>query len=310
VTVLLDSFAELDKLERQAAKFNVRVRAGIRVTTVESGIWRKFGIPLDQLAAFFTRARSCRYVHLCGIQFHLSWNLNARAHVRFITRLGGVLREFKPRRRERIEFIDIGGGYWPSQGEWLQAEATPLGKLRQALGRPTDTDHRHYRLPAASITEFAEQIAAALQQHLPGGMNYTIYAEPGRWLCHDAMHILLRVLDRKSESLVITDGGINAVGWERYEHDYFPVINLSRPGLEERECLVAGSLCTPHDIWGYNYFGDDIQPGDVLLVPFQGAYTYSLKQEFIKPLPRSVELASAAAEVLPQDALVAGTGEV
>ena len=58
----------------------------------------------------------------------------------------------------------------------------------------------------------------------------------------------------------------------------------------ERQCLVAGSLCTPHDIWGYGYFGDGIQVGDVLLVPNQGAYTYSLRQEFIKPLPKSVEL--------------------
>ena len=62
--------------------------------------------------------------------------------------------------------------------------------------------------------------------------------------------------------------------------------------LRERQCLVAGSLCTPHNIWGYGCFGDDIQVGDVMLVPNQGAYTYSLRQEFIKPLPKSVELPS------------------
>ncbi|MFH1143386.1 MAG: hypothetical protein V1774_02440, partial [Candidatus Eisenbacteria bacterium] len=73
--------------------------------------------------------------------------------------------------------------------------------------------------------------------------------------------------------------------------DYFPVINLSRPGLNEHECLVAGSLCTPHDLWGYSYFGDGIEVGDILLIPNQGAYTYSLRQEFIKPLPRTVRLA-------------------
>jgi len=98
------------------------------------------------------------------------------------------------------------------------------------------------------------------------------------------MHILLTVVDKKAEDLVIVDGGTNIVGWERFETDYFPVINLSRPSLMERSSLIFGSLCTPHDVWGYGYFGDGIEPGDILMVPSQGAYTYSLRQSFIKPL--------------------------
>jgi diaminopimelate decarboxylase len=119
------------------------------------------------------------------------------------------------------------------------------------------------------------------------------YAEPGRWLCNDAMHILLTVVDKKSEDLVITDGGTNIIGWERFETDYFPVINLSRPSKSEHKCFILGSLCTPHDVWGYGYFGKGIEPGDLLLIPNQGAYTYSLRQEFIKPLPEVVALCSA-----------------
>ena len=94
--------------------------------------------------------------------------------------------------------------------------------------------------------------------------------------------------------MVITDAGTNAVGWERFEHAYFPVINLSRPGTKQHACHVMGSLCTPHDYWGYTYHGDGIEEGDVLLIPAQGAYTYSLRQRFIKPLP--------AVSVLSRDA--------
>jgi diaminopimelate decarboxylase len=104
------------------------------------------------------------------------------------------------------------------------------------------------------------------------------------------MHILLTVIDKKADDLVITDGGTNAVGWERFETDYFPVINLTRPGPNENPCMIAGSLCTPHDIWGYGYWGEGIEPGDALLVPSQGAYTYSLRQHFIKPVPAVVRL--------------------
>jgi diaminopimelate decarboxylase len=104
------------------------------------------------------------------------------------------------------------------------------------------------------------------------------------------MHLLITVIDKKADDLVITDAGTNAIGWERFETDYFPVINLSKPELTERACLVLGSLCTPHDVWGYAYYGRDIAPGDVLLIPTQGAYTYSLRQHFIKPLPKSAVL--------------------
>ena len=102
------------------------------------------------------------------------------------------------------------------------------------------------------------------------------------------MHLLLRVIDKKGTDLVITDGGTNAVGWERYESDYCPVLNLSQPAMEEKQCMILGSLCTPHDVWGYGYFGTGIEPGDILMIPDQGAYTYSLRQQFIKPVPEVV----------------------
>jgi len=114
--------------------------------------------------------------------------------------------------------------------------------------------------------------------------------EPGRWLCHDAVHMLVKVVDKKAENIVITDGGTNMVGWDRFETDFFPVMNLTRPSTEEHECAVYGSLCTPHDIWGYSYFGEGIENGDMLLIPTQGAYTFSLRQEFIKSVPKFVEL--------------------
>jgi diaminopimelate decarboxylase len=98
----------------------------------------------------------------------------------------------------------------------------------------------------------------------------------------------MTVVDKKAADLIITDAGTNAIGWERFEIDYFPVLNLTRPSMSERPCLILGSLCTPHDVWGYSYFGKKICEGDVLMIPCQGAYTYSLRQNFIKPEPEVV----------------------
>ena len=293
VTVLMDSFGELDRLENAAAELQTRIKAGVRLTSDDRGLWRKFGIPLSRLDSFMQKAAGCSHVLLGGLQFHTSWNLDPGQQVNFIARLGESLQNLAQNRRQLLKFIDIGGGYWPPQGEWLQWAGTSKGRLHQALLNPSSPSTEHYKLPASPITTFAAKIGTAILRHVAPYVDCRFYAEPGRWLCNDAVHILLTVVDKKSEDLVITDGGTNIIGWERFETDYFPVINLSRPSKSEHKCFILGSLCTPHDVWGYSYFGKDIEPGDLLLIPNQGAYTYSLRQEFIKPLPEVVSLGAS-----------------
>jgi diaminopimelate decarboxylase len=288
VTVLLDSFSELDRLEYAAGREESLVRAGVRITTQEKGLWRKFGIPLSELHSFTQKAQACPHINLCGLQFHTSWNLDSAAQTAFIHSLGKRLRGLEPAIRRRFRFLDIGGGYWPTMGEWLQPSGTNQHDSQQELEALQPLKHHH--MSAQPLSNFAHDISQALNHHIFPIMDCSIYAEPGRWLSNGAMHILLTVVDKKAPDVVVVDGGINLVGWERFETDYAPVINLSCPSTKEIACWIMGSLCTPHDLWGYSYFGQSIQPGDKLLVPDQGAYTYSLKQEFIKPIAPVVNI--------------------
>lgn len=290
VTVLMDSFGELHRLNHIAASMNRSIRAGVRLTTNPNGLWRKFGILPERLGAFCEEARMCGHVLFEGVQFHTSWNLSPSIQVDFIRHLGKILEKMDAERRARIRFIDIGGGYWPSSGEWLQATGATEGMSKTASGNPMTAPKDHYYRPAAPITVFAENIGAAIQTHIFPHLRCRICFEPGRWVCNDAMHLLMSVVDKKAPDLVITDAGTNTVGWERFETDYYPVLNLTRPELIETPCHVLGSLCTPHDVWGYAYWGGGIEVGDVLLIPTQGAYTYSLRQQFIKPLPSVASL--------------------
>ena len=290
VTVLLDSFTELQRLKQIAAEMGRPVRAGVRLTTQPGGLWRKFGIPLKDLVDLWDAFQSDRWVTLCGLQFHTSWNRAPQPQVDFLLELGCALAAAPGPLREAIRFVDVGGGYWPEEGEWLQAAGTAEGQIRVAQGEAVVEPLAHYALPSTPINAYASAIGEAVRTHLACIAPCRIFIEPGRWLCHDAMHLLLTVVDSKPPDLVITDAGTNAVGWERFETDYFPVVNLSRPSLQERPCLVLGSLCTPHDVWGYACFGEPPRIGDVLLIPNQGAYTYSLRQDFIKPLPEVVAL--------------------
>lgn len=285
-TILIDSFGELERLEKIAAEMGQKIRAGVRLTTMNNGLWHKFGILPETLPAFWEKASACRHIQLQGLQFHTSWNLSPTNQCTFIKALKMILCRMSPRFLEHLQFIDVGGGYWPETGEWLQEGGTKNGSIRKAWGEEVNAAHRYYRLPAAGLDVFAEDLGQLITAELlPLVKHCRICFEPGRWLCHDAMHLLLQVVDKKAEDLVITDAGTNAIGWERFESDYFPVLNLSRPALVEKPCHILGSLCTPHDVWGYAYWGEGIESGDILMIPTQGAYTYSLRQHFIKPLP-------------------------
>jgi diaminopimelate decarboxylase len=290
VVVLMDSWGELKRLEAIAAASRQRVRCGVRLTTDPVGLWRKFGIPLEALPDFWQAAEGCDHVEMAGIQFHTSWSLSPNAQIAFIEKLGKIMGIMPKNYASQIEFIDIGGGYWPEQGEWLHPRADSVTPFSKFFGSLRKTMTPHLYLAATPIESFAEQLGDAIHKHIFSVQPCRICIEPGRWLSHAAMHLIISVVDKKAPDLVITDAGTNAVGWERFESDYFPVVNLSRPSLVENPCHILGSLCTPHDVWGYFYFGESIDAGDILMIPTQGAYTYSLRQEFIKPLPKVVFL--------------------
>jgi len=191
-----------------------------------------------------------------------------------IRAMGRLLSTLPEAMLSQCEFIDIGGGYWPEQGEWLITKEPLVHTWNRSV--PIET--------------FARELSRAVREWIFPVVQCRICFEPGRWLCNDAAHILIRVVDKKEDDLVITDAGTNAVGWERFETDYFPVLNLTRPDMTERPCRILGALCTPHDVWGMAYYGEDIKEDDLLFIPTQGAYTYCLRQFFIKELPHVVAL--------------------
>ena len=199
VTVLLDSFGELRRLAAIADAQHRPMRCGVRLCAHPRGVWRKFGILVSELSDFWHEAEQLPCVRLVGLQFHTSWNLLPKPQMVFIEKLGKTLQKMPHGLKTNLEFVDVGGGYWPEQGEWLQAAGTPKGALLKALGEKVETT-AHYCLPAADIHVFARKIADAVHKHLFSVLTRPcrICFEPGRWLCHDAMHLLMTVIDKKN----------------------------------------------------------------------------------------------------------------
>lgn len=288
VTLHLDSFRELEKAGEKARALKTRIQAGVRIFTPLHGVWDKFGIPLHELRSFWDRAHEFPEIELQGIQCHMSWNESAEPYQKVLTRIAEELgSHFSPRDREGIRFIDFGGGFWPQNRDGVYSWATPQGEILKILGEHMGRSllEEGYTLsPSVPLSDYASGIAQAIATHLsPLVPACRYFSEPGRILCNNAMHVLLRVEDVKRPGMAILDGGYNIMGWEKLRNNYGPLVNLTHPSAHEVPFKMYGSLCQADDIWGHTCYAERIEEGDIIAAPFQGAYTYSLMNTFIKP---------------------------
>jgi diaminopimelate decarboxylase len=291
VVLLIDSAGELERvsgLVQNADLGGVPLRVGFRITARHHGTWGKFGVPVEQFGILFSKSLSVNGLDPQGIQFHTSWNMGPEAQVKMIESVGTCIRSLPGETMSRLKFLDIGGGYWPERGEWLNPQNTWQGRLVQVIDPDFQFKPGHSYHPAKPLGYFARKISRALRTQGKPLADLEILTEPGRWISTPAMHVLVRVIDKKETNVVIVDGGINLLGWERPLSEFIPLINLTRPSQREFMVRVFGPLCTPMDVWGTTLFGEGVEKGDILLVPDQGSYTYSLRQSFIKPIARVV----------------------
>ncbi|MCX6789658.1 MAG: hypothetical protein NTZ42_03575 [Candidatus Gribaldobacteria bacterium] len=262
VIVNIDSFGELTRLGELTNRSKTAVKAGVRIFIEEAhGKWNKFGIDLSDLRKFFKVAQKYQYLDLCGIQCHMSWNKNSQPYKKAIKAIGVYLRDnFSKKDLANLKFIDFGGGFLP--------------------------DNR-----LCQLEDYSSGIKMAIQKHLaPILKSVEYFTEPGRIINYASMHFLFTIADVKSKKIAIADAGTNAFGVDTGGFEYFPLINLTNPSSKEIPFEIHGSLCTPYDIWGHSCYASKIKEGDIILAPFQGAYTLTLAQNFIKPIPPVYEL--------------------
>lgn len=278
VRIHLDSFQELRNLGNLTNDLGVEVNVGVRINLPTFGLWTKYGIPLSGLKNFWEEAHKYPFIKLKGIHFHQSRNRTVLFYTDTIKKIAHYLKSnFSALERKEIKYIDIGGGY---ECDCCEGEIVRTG-----------SDWPEYKiLRTPTIEEYAKTIKDSIKEHLVPLIDAEYITEPGRYICNKAMHIVLRVSDVKNEEGCILNGGVNMVGWQRFEYEYFPLINITSPSGKERRCRMWGCLCTTWDIWGYFYYGRSLSLGDIIVVPYQGALTYSLAQTFINEIPNVYRL--------------------
>ena len=278
VRIHLDSFDELGILGELTNELKIKIDVGVRINLPSFGIWTKYGIPISSLKKFWKESEKYPLVKLNGIHFHQSRNRTTSFYTDTIKKLAEYLKiNFSPLQLTEIEHIDIGGGY-----EWTRSEGEIV---RNKSNWPT-----YKILEAPTIEEYAQTIEGAIKKYLEPIVQATYITEPGRYICNKAMHIVLKVGHIKNKDECVLNGGVNMIGWQRFEHEYFPLVNITSPDNKEQPCRMWGNLCTTWDIWGYYYYGKGLNVDDVIVVPYQGALSYSLAQSFINEIPSVYKL--------------------
>jgi len=160
---------------------------------------------------------------------------------------------------------------------------------------------RHYYHPAKPLDHFAREISAALRSRGKPLSELEIFMEPGRWLSSPAMHVLIKVTDKKKQPCDCGRRDQPArVGTASLRVHPPSQSHAPFPARVPREDLRQPVHAL--DIWGTSLFGEGVENGDVLLVPDQGSYTYCLRQSFIKPIARVVRFdGTTLSEAKPEE---------
>jgi hypothetical protein len=135
VVILMDSFGELERAGALAAEMDTTIRCGVRLTVNPTGLWRKFGIPLQDLPVIFGHRPPASPVTLTGLQFHTSWNLSPAPQVAFIGELGKGLAAMPAADRARLNLSISAAGTGRNRASGFRRQERE-GKQREALGQP------------------------------------------------------------------------------------------------------------------------------------------------------------------------------
>jgi diaminopimelate decarboxylase/aspartate kinase len=209
-----------------------------KVRTGGSG--SKFGLPLDQLAAFLHLAEA-HGVTVRGLHAHLGSGVLDAAHWGEVYVQLASLAE----RIGSVAFLNIGGG----------------------LGVPSHPGE--LRLDVAELDRVLREVKAAYPQ-------YQLWIEPGRYLVADAGVMLARATQQKGKGAfryLGIDTGMNSLIRPALYDAWHEIVNLTR--LDEPATAlyqVVGPICESGDVLGTDRRLPEAQEGDVILIAQAGAY--------------------------------------
>jgi diaminopimelate decarboxylase len=254
--IVLDSFDDLERLERVAAEPGRRQEVLLRVTPGVAGDTHhaistgqadsKFGFSIDAAREAIARLRASARLELVGLHFHIGSQLLELEPFRDAIQAISTLGEFP--------VYNIGGG---------------LGVAYSASQQP----------PA--VADYVEAVVDAAHQWL--GADKRLLLEPGRALVANSTVTLYTVqtVKRNVSTWVAVDGGMSDNLRPMLYGALYEAVIADRPlaaGTERYN--LAGKHCESGDVIARDLSLPDPVPGDVIATPVTGAYGYALANNY------------------------------
>lgn len=251
--IIVDNEHEIDRLERlltRPQRLLLRVIPGVDAVTHASqatgGDNSKFGLPMDQALRAIERMRAHPLMEFEGVHLHIgSQILGTEQFAEAVEKLSTA---------GHFSTYDLGGG--------LGVKYT-------------------YEEQAPSVEEYLDAIVAAAKTHLPADAKLMI--EPGRSLVARSGVSLYRVVTVKHTGrvFVAVDGGMAdqldiALTQQRYEAVL--ANRLTEPWTETVQ--LVGRQCESGDLLVDGAPMPAAVPGDLVVMPVTGAYSYTLSNNY------------------------------
>ncbi len=257
----VESEAELNRVEIQAAELGKQARISIRVNPnidpqthpyISTGLHEnKFGVDIDTAKRMYIFAKNSDFLDPVGIHFHIGSQLTQLEPIKEASAIvADLVRSLKVLDID-IRFFDIGGGLGIRYED-------------EELIEPYD---------------YAQAIFSTLT-----GLDVTIMMEPGRYLSANSGYFLTRVLYEKvngDKRFVIVDGGMNdLIRPSLYNaHHHIEIIGKGEDE-EVSECDVVGPVCESGDFFAKNIALPMTRHNDLLVIHSAGAYCATMSSNY------------------------------
>ncbi|HVQ50613.1 MAG TPA: type III PLP-dependent enzyme [Mycobacterium sp.] len=254
-TFVIENVCEVQKFAGRPADIELLVRLAFRNPAAKSDLSSKFGVEPTE-AELLVKHVIAAGVQFAGFSFHIgSQSSSAQPYGAALRATLDLIAHITDSLGVRARVIDIGGGF------------------------PVD-----YRDHMPTIDTIADVVDGALGA---ARADYTLLAEPGRYLVADCMTLLTSVVGtapRDGQVWHYLDDGVYGSYSNVMTEDVHPPIlalrELTDDGVSCEPVTLAGPTCDSADVIARDYPMPQLDVGDVVVSPMMGAYTAVTSSRF------------------------------
>ena len=299
----IDSFNELELLDRVAENLGKKARTGIRVNFMMGNMpWTKFGFNYESGEAkeAIEKISKKKNINFEAIHNHSgTFNVNPKMYSKS-TRIIIELAEYAKKLGLNTKIIDVGGGF-PSSN-----------KLKPQYDIPGGSKYNE-----TTLQQFSSAIMRHLKKakHLFNNGKPILILEPGRAIVDEAMQLISKVVSKKKDAngndSIVMDAGVNILPtayWYDFEPKLANKLNGSNNNLNGKTkkngsnyngpVKMYGPLCMQIDSINESVNLPSVELGDVIVFSNVGAYNLTQSMQFIQTRPAVVLLGSNGVELI------------